>query len=206
MTTTAAATELGGGVALLERATGYTLGSLPLVTPEALASPTPCRGWDLRTLLRHLNDSLQALHGAVTSGHVALDPAEADGDPEPRNWEPTGSAANPVATVRSRAGQMIGAWASPRRPGEIWIADLPLSAEIVAATGAVEVAVHGWDVARACGYRRPIPPALAEELLELCPLIVGDADRPARFAAPVRLPTHTSPSDRLVAFLGRCPC
>jgi hypothetical protein len=51
-----------------------------------------------------------------------------------------------------------------------------------------------------------VPRALAEELLELCPLFVRDADRPTRFAPRVDLtPALDSPSDRLVAFLGRDP-
>jgi hypothetical protein len=70
----------------------------------------------------------------------------------------------------------------------------------------VEVAVHGWDVARACGVDRPIPPALAGELLELCPLLVDDADRPGRFGPPADPSRWARPGDRLVAFLGRCPC
>jgi uncharacterized protein (TIGR03086 family) len=195
MTSSAPATELTGGVALLERATGYVLGCLPLVTPDRLANRTPCRGWDMRALLRHLDDSLLALHGAVSAGRVDLEPAEE-----------AGPAANPVTTVRNRARQMIGAWAGTDGPSRVWIADRPLCSEVVAAAGAVEVAVHGWDVSRACGQDRPVPPALAEELLDLSRLLVGEADRPGRFAARVDLgPGYSSPSDRLVAFLGRCP-
>jgi len=63
--------------------------------------------------------------------------------------------------------------------------------------------VHGWDVARACGVDRPLPAALAVELLDLLPLVVGDADRPRRFAEPVDVPLHARPSTRLLAALGR---
>jgi hypothetical protein len=75
----------------------------------------------------------------------------------------------------------------------------------VTSTGALEVAIHGWDVARSCGHRRPIPRSLAEEMLELSPLFITDADRPVRFAAPVDVPPLAGPADRLVAFLGRHP-
>ena len=67
------------------------------------------------------------------------------------------------------------------------------------------MAVHGWDVARACGRDRPVPPSLAEELLDLSPLFVSAADRPGRFAPPVDVPPLAGPGDRLVAFLGRRP-
>jgi len=189
------ATALTGGVALLERAMGYTLGSLQLVTPDAMSNPTPCREWDLRALLLHMNDSLLTMHEAIALGYVGLDPAGDYGDRD----------ADPVDTLRNRACQVIGAWATAEGPGDVSIADRTLSAGIVAATGAVEVAVHGWDVARACGQDRPVPPALAEELLELCPLLVRAPDRAARFAAPVDVSPLASPGDRLVAFLGRRP-
>jgi hypothetical protein len=51
-----------------------------------------------------------------------------------------------------------------------------------------------------------VPPALAEELLDLCQLLVRDADRPARFARRLDVSQELgSPGDRLVAFLGRRP-
>jgi uncharacterized protein (TIGR03086 family) len=194
---------LTGGVALLERALGYTLGSLLLVTPEAMSNRTPCDEWNLSALLLHMNDSLLALHRAIAVAHVGLDTAGDDGDPAGDHGDPAG---DPIGTLRNRACRMIGAWANAREPSPISIGDRTLTPAIVAATGGVEVAVHGWDVARACGHDRPVPKALAEELLELCPLFVSDTDRPARFAAPVDVSPLASPSDRLVAFLGRRPC
>ncbi len=82
---------------------------------------------------------------------------------------------------------------------------MTLGAGLVAATGALEVAVHGWDVARACRADRPVPAALADELLVLGSLLVGADDRPTRFADPVLLSGPASASDRLVALLGRRP-
>ena len=187
-------------VALLERAMGYTLGSLVLVTPDAMSSPTPCSAWDLRALLLHMNDSLLTLHEAITTARVdlvAVAGPDADyGDPQ----------LDPVASLRNRACQMIGSWAAgAAEPRQIAVADRELASGLVAATGALEVAVHGWDVARACRQDRPVPPALADELLVLGSLLVCSADRPTRFADPVPLAAPASASDRLVALLGRRP-
>ncbi|WP_199431470.1 TIGR03086 family metal-binding protein [Qaidamihabitans albus] len=181
------------GFALLERAINYTLGSLRAVPPGALGRPTPCRDWDLGALLAHLNDSLYALQEAADDGSVDLDVRIAD------------PGADPVATVRDRARVLLGAWAGARDAGVISIAGSPLASAVVGCAGALEVAVHGWDVARACGQHRPIPTPLAEEMLELAALLVGDADRPSRFAASVELPEPACPGDRLIAFLGRHP-
>jgi uncharacterized protein (TIGR03086 family) len=174
-------------VDLLERAVTYTLGSLHAVTPDALPRPTPCHDWDLRALLRHLVDSLTALREAADDGHVDLEPVEVDHD-------------DLVATTRDHARRLLGAWTARDGRPEVSIGGCPLTTDIVARAGALEVAVHGWDVARACGVARPIPPALADELYPLALLLVSDADRPARFAAPVRPAT---PADRLLAYLGR---
>lgn len=185
-----------GGLGLLERAINFTLGSLHVVTPGALSDATPCPAWDLRALLAHLDDSLTALHEAVDAGHVDLDPSERE--------EAFGAA--PTATVRRHAIRLVGACihADPDRE-VVSVAGTPLSACVVATTGAIEVAVHGWDIAQACGWRRPLPPSLAEELLDLSALFVEPADRPRLFAPPVPVPPQTSPGDRLLAFLGRRP-
>lgn len=193
---------LTDGVALLERSMGFTLGGLLLVTPAAMANPTPCAEWDLRQLLLHMNESLQALHEAIAVGHLELDSAA---DPSAASADYGDPLVDPVATLKNRACTMVGAWVRPDGPGTITVSDRSLASEAVAAAGAVEVAVHGWDVARACGADRPVPSALAEELLALCAVFVDDADRPHRFGPAVRLDAHAPPGDRLVALLGRRP-
>ncbi|GAA1788859.1 TIGR03086 family protein [Planosporangium flavigriseum] len=186
-----------GGTTLLERAITYTLGSLHLVTSEALSRRTPCLGWDLRSLLVHMDDSLLAMNealglGRVELGHAGL--AVHDGD----------RALEMIASLRSRACALLGTSAADGHD-LISIGGRPLTPGIVTSAGAIEIAVHGWDVARACGRHRPISPSLAEELLELAPFFVTDADRPTRFAAPIDVPPLAAPGDRLVAFLGRHP-
>jgi uncharacterized protein (TIGR03086 family) len=197
-----------GAIGLLQRAIGYTLGSLDAITPDAMWWPTPCREWDLRTLMEHVNDSLAVLHEAVGTGHVALDFTVDDGDI--RDMGAGDPVAGPVADLHDRAYRLLDAWAAAQEPAEahdgvFMIGDCPIMADVVAVTGAVEVAVHGWDIYRACGLRRPIPHALAIDLLEVSPLLVADADRPGRFAAPVSVSPRAGPGDRLIAFLGRDP-
>lgn len=110
---------------------------------------------------------------------------------------------DPGAGFRKRARELLG---TAVRDGEpVVVADRGLPAGVVAAVGAVEVAAHGWDVACARGVRRPVPPALAAELLPLARRFVTPAERGTRFAAPVRVARGVCPGDRLVAFLGRDP-
>ena len=182
---------LVGGVAVLERAVAYTLGSLAMVTPEALWRPTPCRHWDLYDLLEHLHDSMAALQDAIDLGRVDYAPAPAVDDV--------------VAVVRAQATRLLGSWANAGGPTAVCVEDSPLTAPLVAGAGAIEVTVHGWDVAWACGAHRPIPEELADELLDLAVLFVRGRDRPGRFGPPVGVPDDAGAGDRLLAFLGRRP-
>jgi uncharacterized protein (TIGR03086 family) len=177
------------GVAVLERAVAYALGSVALVTPALLARPTPCDRWDLRYLLAHLDDSMAALQEAAETGRVDLSPAL--------------SAEEVVPQIRDRAVRLVGAWTNARSAGGVLIEDAAMTAPLVAGAGAIEVTVHGWDVAQACGGSRPIPPELADELLDLAVLLVRPGDRPGRFARPLAAAGDAPPADRLLAFLGR---
>ncbi|HWG15092.1 MAG TPA: hypothetical protein VG268_17620, partial [Streptosporangiaceae bacterium] len=112
--------------------------------------------------------------------------------------------ADPALVFRDRACQLLGAWTSPgHQRSVIEIAGCPLAASVLAATAALEVAVHGWDISRACGQRRPIPHALATDLLVMAPVLVPATGRHSLFAAPVTVAATATPSDRLAAFLGR---
>ena len=180
-----------GGVAVLERAVAYALGSLAMVTPEALARPTPCRQWDLHDLLEHLSDSMSALQEAIDVGRVDSVPAPSAGDV--------------ILLARTRAVRLLGTWVHADGATAVCVEDSPVTAPLVAGAGAIEVTVHGWDVARSCGRHRPIPDELADELLDLAVLFVRGRDRPGRFGPPVTVGADATPGDRLLAFLGRVP-
>ncbi|MGP4099250.1 maleylpyruvate isomerase N-terminal domain-containing protein [Nonomuraea sp. KM90] len=354
---------LAAGVALLERAIDYTLGSLRVVTPAALCRATPCTGWNLQRLLAHMDDSLRTLHEAA-AGHIPPTPTHPlrarTGDPSADPWQATpgeaggppagarritpdppgsppmapwqaaagpwqgiaggrhgttggrhgttggrhgttggrhgttggrhgttggrqgftggepgaagprqgftggepgaagprqgftggepgaagprqgsvgrlgGAAAsgvgagpgraagrpprppawaqpstargcNPALLVRDGATEVLGRWTAMITDNLVFIDDRHLTGPMVAAVGAIEIAVHGWDVARACGEHRPIPPLLAEELLDLAHLFVTPHDRPTRFAPPVPVAPHAPAQDHLLAYLGRHP-
>src|SRR4051794_36569240 len=182
----------GDGAALLERAVGYTRVSLQLVASASLTAPTPCRGWDLQTLLRHMNDSLAAFTEAADLGYVDLVPVVAD---DPGRLL--------VDRLRSRACALVAAWTHQPPGGSVPVADRELRSDLLAAAGALEIAVHGWDVAVACGARHPVPDALAGELLPLVPFLISHDDRPSRFADPVDVPAGAPAGSRLLAGLGR---
>ena len=184
------------GAQLLEQSIGYALGMVLAVTPVLLSRPTPCSEWDLRMLLRHACESLAAFGEGIKAGRVGLDPAAEDG----------ALAANPARAFRDRARQLLDAWTGPGHQRQvIEVVGCPLAASVMAAMAALEIAVHGWDISRACGQRQPIPRALATGLLVIAPVLVPRTGRHPLFAAPVTTGDTAEPSDRLAAFLGRSP-
>ena len=198
---------LPGAIGLLAGAVSYMLGVCAPLGPGEMALPTPCPHWDLARLLGHLCESMADLETALRTGRLDLDapPGRTGGDPD--------------EALRDRAAELLCAgycYGGPER--FVAVGGLPIPAGVVACTGAVEIAVHGWDVSAArarAGRGRaggdgdgdvreaPIPAALATRMLRLGPLLV--AGREGLFGVPVEVPAQASPGDRLVGYLGRHP-
>jgi uncharacterized protein (TIGR03086 family) len=194
-----------GAIGLLAGAISYMLGVCAPIGPAEMTLPTPCADWDLAMLLGHLCRSMADLETALRTGQLDLEePASAGGDL--------------VEVLRDRAAQLLCAgfcFGGPER--FVAVGGLPMPAGLVACTGAVEIAVHGWDVSAAraragrdssgCGgggvRGTAIPDGLAVRMLRLSPLLV--AGREGLFAVPVEVPAQASPGDRLVGYLGRNP-
>jgi uncharacterized protein (TIGR03086 family) len=190
------ATGVAAGTELLERAISYTRRSLVLVTPQRLSRPTPCTEWDLAQLLAHLDDSLTALLEAAVERRVLLAPARPQG---------LDASVARVNALRLRSGQLLGVWSRLQAEEEVAIGGRSLPARLVAETGALEIAVHGWDVAWACGQDLPLPEALARDLLAAAPRLVSEADRAGRFAPAVPCAPTAPASTAILAFTGRTP-
>ena len=181
---------LPGAIGLLAGAVSYMLGVCAPLGPGEMALPTPCPHWDLARLLSHLCESMADLEAALRTGRLDLDgpPGRTGGDP--------------VEALRDRAAELLCAgycYGGPER--FVTVGGLPIPAGVVACTGAVEIAVHGWDVSAArarAGRGRaggdgdvretPIPAALATRMLRLGPLLVagqgGAVRRPGRGSGP----------------------
>jgi len=193
-----------GATALLASAISYALGACVQVTPGEMALPTPCAEWDLEALLAHLATSMADLESALRTGHLDLDPNEPKSPQRPDHPVAPDLDGDPVEALRDQAANLLFACYAHHGPDRfVLVAGLPLPAGIVACTGAVEIAVHGWDVSAARGRGGPIPPALATRMLRLSPLLV--TGREGLFGVSVPVPSQASPGDRLVAYLGRNP-
>jgi uncharacterized protein (TIGR03086 family) len=176
-------------VELLERSLAYTRVVLADVRPELLGRPTPCAGWDLGSLLAHMEDALDAFTEAA-AGRVEVAPAP-----------PTTTR---VEALREKACALLGAWTAARpAPEEVRVGDLDLDAALLVATAALEITVHGWDVAQSVGRPSRIPADLATGLLRVAEQVIDPLDRGPRFAAPRPTDSGAAPDERLLAWTGR---
>ena len=166
------------------------------VTPDHLDLPTPCDGWDLRTLLDHaysrLDLSARAARNEPTDDfaqveidHVGDDPAGAFGRLAAAAltaWDATDDLETPRVTPMG-----------PMPPAGILL------------FGAQDIFVHAWDVATTIGAT----PELSDEMIEVFTRThresIDENMRAMFFADAVAVPDDAPPLDQLVAFLGRRP-
>lgn len=180
---------------VLANATRYLFRSILLVRHVDLSAPTPCPDWDLRGLLRHVRTSLEHVTDmlAVQEIHNA-----AGSDPKRE------AGTDPVASIRAGIVDLLLAWTSvptADRWCEVWGRTLP--ARIVVYVAALEMVLHAWDIAQACGTDRPIPTDLASALLRVSPPLAQAGVAGHAFAKPIAVSTTATPSDRLLALFGR---
>ena len=159
-------------------------------------APTPCEGWDVRTLVNHLTaEHLWAPR--LLAGESPADVGDAyDGDV---------LGEDPVGAWRSAVTSSLLAWADvedPARTVEVSAGALPVTE--YAAQMLVDLVVHGWDLAVATGQPyTPAAEAVAEARAYEEPRVTAGGLE-GLFAPPVPAASD-APLDRLVAMLGRAP-
>ena len=149
----------------------------------------------MRRLLRHVRTSLSDVADVLAVRD--LDRGSGPG--------PTPAAgSDPVAALRAGIVDFLLASTSLPTAGR-WceVQGSPLPAEIVVHVGAIEMALHAWDIAQACRTDRPIPADLASALLWVSPPLAEAGLAGHVFAEPVAAPATAAPGDRLLALFGR---
>ncbi|MCA1842426.1 MAG: TIGR03086 family protein [Actinobacteria bacterium] len=163
------------------------------MAPDQFDAPTPCAGWSVRDLVRH-----------VVAGNVKFI-AVAEGTPWARGAPDVDLGDDPVRKYRETFDAMIEAW---RRPGalelELVLPRGPSKGDAAQFLHLGETLIHGWDLARATGQeprfdRDVVEASLADYQSWLPPNRPPDA--PFGDAMPV--PDDAPLIDRFAAFLGR---
>jgi len=169
--------------------------------PDALDRPTPCEGWDVRTLMSHL----VGVHRRVA--HVGRGGAPFDVSSMPE--VPDGEHARQLAAARA---DVDASW------GLDGAHDAVLDRELVLPWGTMpgrfagfgyvqEFTVHAWDLAAATGRTAQLDDVLAEAVEDSARQMVPADTRggPVPFGPPVPVPPDAGPYARLVGWLGRDP-
>jgi uncharacterized protein (TIGR03086 family) len=180
-------------VAVLDSAVTWTHSCLQSARTSPLHLPTPCGDWDLGDLLVHMDESLVAIAEAAEVGRVVV-------DPQPGPLPDTGQL---VDRVVQRACRTRAAWQQRLTSAPVSVGDLPLGRDTVALVSALEIAVHGWDVAVATGQDRLLPEDLAARLYDVALAVVTPEERGQRFGPVVPVPGSAPASARLLGHLGR---
>lgn len=179
-------------VAVLDSAVTWTHSCLRLARTTPLSTHTPCRDWNLEQLLVHMDESLVAIGEAAELGHVTVDPASRPPDP-----------GQLVDRIVQRACRTRAAWRERLTSAPVGVGDLALGRDTIALVSALEIAVHGWDVAWTTGHHRRLPEDLAARLYEVALAVVTPEERGRRFGRAVLVPSSAPLGTRLLGHLGR---
>jgi uncharacterized protein (TIGR03086 family) len=163
------------------------------VQQDRLTDPTPCGEFDLRTLVNHL--VLYTSHGLE---HRALR-KELPEDLTERDFTADAAWPQEYAAQLDRA---VAAWADP----SVWdgeIAGAP--AADVAVMMIMELALHGWDVAKATGVEYHVSPETGRFILQVVEKNAEMYRQYDGFADLVPVAEGASPFQVALAVSGRDP-
>jgi uncharacterized protein (TIGR03086 family) len=167
--------------------------------PDQATLPTPCRSWDVQTLVAHLITDTERSAVAASGGTPdwTAPVPEVEGD-----W---------ASAFHAGAAELKAAWqhaGDMNEELELRIGRVPRS--FVVRQQISEFAVHSWDLATATGQRVVFPAEACEAALvwartALRPEFRGDEASGMAFGPEVEVPDDAPAEDRLAAFFGRNP-
>jgi uncharacterized protein (TIGR03086 family) len=166
--------------------------------PEgSLNAPTPCPDWDLRTLLNHI--ILWTSYSAERRAHgesVAEDLMNKDFTADPGFRE----------DYARQIGRAVKAWEDPKAwEGELGVMGDATPAADVGAMLVMEMALHGWDVARATGQEYHADEATAQALLQTVEAQAELFRKYQGFADAIEAGAGASTFERALSLSGRDP-
>jgi uncharacterized protein (TIGR03086 family) len=192
--------ELGAAddtIALLERALDQTGSIIASTGPHQAAWPTPCADWDVAALVRHIVGQDLPNFAVAARGETA-------------DWaEPAGELGDDWSSAFEQGAQhLLAVWRAADLDRPVPMpggAEAPLRSRVDHQI--TELAVHGWDLARATEQSVELDPALAERALGWSRQMLRPEFRgqDKAFGAEVAVPDDAAPYERLAGWFGRDP-
>lgn len=183
-------------VKALEGALERSAGLIAQADATKLGNPTPCHGWDVRGLLTHIVGGAQ-MFSAIARGEEF----------KPASDDPIGD--DPSGAFLAAKQDLLAAFSDPavfQRTFTFPFGALPAPAGI--GIMLMETFVHGWDLAKGIGVDAEIDPMVAGMILDGARMAISPGSRNADgnpFGPEVSVPDSATPTEKLVAFLGRTP-
>ena len=164
------------------------------VQPDQLDGATTCRDWDVRALVAHMTGVVMNMGRGASGAELLADinavPVEPDFGTQ----------------FRGEADRTLAAWVARGLDGEVNVGAVPMPARVGIGINVFDTATHSWDIARATGQDADLPDEVAVAALAACQGIVNDDIRKfAGFDPAVSIAGDASPTEQLVAYLGRQP-
>ena len=161
------------------------------VRADQMSEATPCSEWDVRALLTHAVGVVTNIGNGVR-GDEMIDPnAIALND-------------DVGAQFKAAAASTLAAWNAAGMDGEANIGAGPMPASMAVGINLVDTTTHAWDIARATGQQEEIPAELATTVLAVAHTFLNDDIRNfAGIGSPIEPAANATPTEKLVAFLGR---
>jgi len=178
----------------LSQSFDHTTKVLGGIAPDQLNVPTPCTEWDVRALVQH------------TIGVVVNMGRGARGDELLADMNAAPLEADLAAQFRAEADRTLAAWKGRGLDGEVNIGGGPMPVTAALSVNLVDTTTHTWDIARATGQDPSLPEDLAATVLAVGQGFITDGLRARVGIDPaITVADDASPTDQLVAFLGRRP-
>lgn len=164
------------------------------------AGPTPCGEFTVGALVNHALGLALAFTGAARKerGPHTDSPPETPSPEAAPEWR---------TLLPQRLAALAEAWSDPGAwEGEATAGGVTMPAEIMGLVALNEVAVHGWDLARATGQDYDLEPEIVAVLTAFDGQDADDqAAREGLYGPVVEAADDATPLDRLIAITGRDP-
>jgi uncharacterized protein (TIGR03086 family) len=178
--------------ALLARALDQTGSVIAHTKPDQASLPSPCSGWDLRTLVNHTAYDAHMFATMVTGAERPSPDVDLIDD----DW---------AAAFRRESDALLATWRERGADGTIKtrIGELPATWAI--GQHLADIAVHAWDIARASNQPTDLDPEIGQAALDWAHQNLKPEYRGAAFGFEVSVPETAPLYDRLAGFFGRNP-
>jgi uncharacterized protein (TIGR03086 family) len=165
------------------------------VKPSQLTLPTPCQGWDVRTLAQHLT-FWSAFRSEVAARKQTPPPEnESDVDYVTDDW---------AEVFERQVNAAVAAWAEPGAwEGVTGLAGGQMPAPMIGSMMIGELVLHGWDLARATGQDLQVDDDVAEVVRDGVIQFGEQGRQYGIYADPLPVPDGASTFEEALALSGR---